>query len=124
VTRRKQPTSGSANSASPEGMTAIAMGNCRVAEAPAPLSTPRPPDPTQVLTAPFGVTSRIRWFHESATSRFPFGASAMPIGWVNLAAAPWPSAKPWASAPEKPPASGETVPFWITRMRLLKVSET
>ena len=103
---------------------ATAIGKCKLAEAPGPSCTPLCPFPAQVLTSPSGVTSRNRMFQESATSRFPFGSIAIPIGRQKRDALPLPSANPCASAPAIPPASVETAPRRMTRMRWLFVSET
>jgi hypothetical protein len=53
-----------------------------------PSTIPSSPVPTQVEAVPCGVTSRRRWFHESATRMVPLAVNAMPIGCENMALAP------------------------------------
>ena len=48
----------------------------------------------RVNTLPFGSTLLILAFPESTTYRNPLLSTAMLVGALNLAAAPWPSAKP------------------------------
>ena len=107
--------------ASLEGITATPKGLLKLAAAPAPSAKPWPL-PASVVTRPKGVTRRMRWSFQSATTITSFeGITATPDGLLKLAAAPVPSAK--AALPL--PASVVTIPRGVTsRTRLLPKSAT
>ena len=79
------------------------------------------PLPANVLTTPLGVTFRMQLFSASATSTLPPASTAMPIGKLNIAFVPVPSAKSGSPFP----ASVDTIPPGVTlRMRWPPVSPT
>jgi len=105
-----------------EGITATPTGWLKLAPAPVPSVEKPPPLPASVVTTPLGVTSRMRLFPASATTKTPLeGITATPIGLRNDAAVPMPSKNV-----ELPlPASVVTAPRGVTsRMRWLSVSAT
>jgi hypothetical protein len=91
-----------------EGITAIEYGLKKLAAVPAPSAKAWFPLPASVVTLPRGVTRRMRWLCESATTITPLeGTTATPCGWLKLAAAPVPSANPLSL-----PASVVTMPLF------------
>ena len=78
--------------------------------------------PSQARSAVTGADKRrTRLLPWSATAMLPLAATAMPVGWLKLAAAPAPSADPALPLP----ASVVTTPEGVTSLtRLLKVSAT
>src|SRR6266704_1231145 len=93
-------------------------GLLNVAAAPVPSAPPLVPAvPASVVTTPVAMTiRRMVWLVRSATYRLvPLLSMARPLGWLNLAAVPVPSALP--AAPE--PASVVTTPEAMTIRRMV-----
>ncbi len=98
--------------------TAMPEGVLKPALLPKPSAKPPEALPARVLTAPAGVTLRIRLFMRSETYRMPLEAStAMPLGLLNLALVPVPSAVPENC--EGDPARLATAPAGLTERSLL-----
>jgi hypothetical protein len=85
-----------------DGTTAIPAGPQNPALEPMPSAKEPLPLPASVETTPRGVTSRMRLFPVSATTKTPLeGSTAMPRGLQKLALAPGPSAKVALPLPAK-----------------------
>jgi hypothetical protein len=89
------------------------VGELKLAEAPTPFAKAATPLPAKVVTAPLGVTLRMRWLPVSARYATFSASKARPLGTQKLAPAPTPSAH--AHAPL--PANVDTSPAPVTLRR-------
>ena len=112
VTSRIMWLSRSATSTLPAPSTTTAAGPLNRAAPLIPSSPPFiPAQPASVVTSPPGTILRSVWLPVSATKMFPSRSTATPVGVLNRAAAPAPSARP--AVPARP-ASVATSPFGET----------
>ena len=105
-------------------VTETPIGPLSLAAAPAPSASPEVLLPASVVTSPDSDISRMRLLPVSATTMAPppEGMKAIPLGLLNVADDPCPSAKRVEPAP---PASVVTTPRDVTsRIALLPVSDT
>jgi len=94
------------------GPVAMPYGVLKTAVGRNPSVAPGTPAvPTNVVTTPSGVILRMVWLNVSAMTKVPDASIAMPLGVLNLAAAPTPSAAPWLRSP----ASAVTTPCGVIR---------
>ena len=101
VTSRTRQLDWSATTITPlEGITATPKGQKKLAAVPDPSANAPLPLPAIVVTTPMGVTSRMRWLPESATTITPLeGIMATPPADRKLAAVPVPSANALSPLP-------------------------
>lgn len=85
--------------------TAIPIGLLKVAALPVPSARPAAPLPASVVTVPSGVIFLMRLLPWSATYKLSLALIARPLGLLNRAFVPFPSAKPYV-----PPAKVVVVP--------------
>jgi hypothetical protein len=105
----------------PLASTATPLGLKNAAPVPLPSANAFVLLPARVVTTPPGDTLRMRLFAESATITLPLASMATPVGSLNAAPTPVPS----ANAYDPLPASVVTTPPGVTlRIRLLSLSAT
>ena len=111
----------SATNTFPLASTVTPIGALNCAAAPVSSTQPASPLPASVVTTPADVTFRMRLLLWSATKIFPLASTVTPVGALNCAAAPVPSANP---AVPLPASVVTTPPGVIFLMRLLISSAT